>query len=80
MEFITTVTQKGQITLPQKMREKSGIKTRTRVKVTQLKDGTITVTPAFTILDMAGKLKPRANRDTDPLHARNAMENDYTRT
>jgi len=78
MEFITSVTQKGQVTIPLKAREKLGIKTRGRVKL-EIKKDHLRVTPAFTILDIAGTIAVRKNKGVDPLKAREDIENHYER-
>lgn len=79
MQVIATVTQKGQVTIPKEMREKAGIKPRGKVKVEQDKEGKIKITPTFTILDLAGKITPKANKGVDPLKAREYMEENYKR-
>ena len=79
MTFVTSLTQKGQVTIPKKMREKAGLKPRDIVRVEQGKNGTIKITSQPTILDLAGTLVPRKNKNKDPLEAREYMENNYER-
>lgn len=79
MEFITTVTQKGQVTIPKNIREKAGIKAKDKVKVKQDKDGKILITPAVTLLDLAGTFIPNKNKNKNALEAREFMEENYER-
>lgn len=78
MEFITTVTQKGQVTIPKKMRDDLGIKNNNKVKV-EKKEGYLKITPTFDLLDIAGTIKPRKNAGIDPVKAREYMETHYER-
>lgn len=79
MSFITNITQKGQVTIPKKMRGKAGIKPKGKVKIEQDKNGKIIITPAVTLLDLAGTFIPRANKDKSALEAREYMEENYER-
>lgn len=77
MQLITTVTQKGQITIPKSLREQFGVKAFSKVHIEADKDG-IKITPSFDILDLAGKFKP-CDRKKSVLFAREKMEKGYNR-
>lgn len=76
MTSITTVTQKGQITIPVAMRKALGINPYDRVRV-RMGDGAIKVEPAEDLLDIAGKFK--APKGKSALRARAYMEKHYKR-
>ena len=76
MQVITTVTQKGQITLPKKLRDKYKIDTNSRIVVEDGK-GHIKIKQARSILDIAPLAK--APRGKNALIAREKMEAIYTR-
>jgi len=76
MMSLTTVTQKGQITLPMWLRLEFGLKPYGRVKV-EKGNGFIKVRPVKDILDMAGSVKPIKGRSA--LKARAWMEKHYKR-
>ena len=78
MTFITTVTQKGQVTIPKKLRDELKIKTRSKVRVEKSKDY-VKIYPddAPHILDLAGKFK--VPKGTNILKAREEMEKNYKR-
>lgn len=76
MQFITTVTQKGQVTLPLALRQAMNINIYDKVTVTAGK-GHIKVEPTFDILDIAGKYK--AKKGQSALKARALMEKNYSR-
>lgn len=80
MQYITSVTQKGQITLPSALRKKLHITAYSRV-VLQLSPNqqAITVEATEDILDLAGTFVPVANKDKTALDAREAMEDEYQR-
>lgn len=78
MQVFTTVTQKGQVTLPKVMRDLLRIQPYDMVSVEQ-HNQSIIIRPKNDILDLAGTLKPRKNADKSPLQARDAMEQAYTR-
>ncbi len=73
---ITTVTQKGQVTIPKYARKSLGIRPRGKVKI-EIKANYIKISPAITILDLAGKLIPRAHEGVDPVKAREEMGEKY---
>jgi len=76
VQVITTVTQKGQITLPKKLRDKYKIKTNSRIVVEDGK-GHIRIKQAKSILDIVPLAK--APRGKNALIAREKMEAIYTR-
>ena len=77
MQIITTVTQKGQVTLPKKMREILGINEYDKVFVEADKDH-IKIKPTEDILDLAGKYKKKMKKKPI-LKAREQMEKNYKR-
>lgn len=76
MQVLTTVTQKGQITLPKKLRDKFKIAPYDRVIVSANRRS-IKVSPTRDILDLAGTF--RAPIGKNALMARKAMEKQYRR-
>lgn len=80
MQLYATVTQKGQITIPKKIRELAGIEFYDKVKIVfNKKTKVVELEPTYDLLDIAGKIKPRVNKKTDPLKAREFMEKNYSR-
>ncbi len=78
MQVITTVTQKGQITLPKHFRENIGIGKYDKVIVEAGKDY-IKIKPTFDLLDIAGTFYPQKNKKKSALDARKYMEKLYKR-
>ncbi len=78
MQFITTVTQKGQITLPIAFRKQLNINPYSKVilELTPNKR-VIKLEATEDILDLAGTFIPRANKNKSALEARKYMENNY---
>ena len=76
MQFITTVTQKGQVSLPKKLREALGISQYDKVFVEGAIDH-IKIKPAEDILNLASHFKTRTKKS--PLKARELMEKKYKR-
>ncbi|MBI4004861.1 AbrB/MazE/SpoVT family DNA-binding domain-containing protein [Candidatus Roizmanbacteria bacterium] len=76
MQFTTTVTQKGQVTIPKHLRERFGIRPYDTVLVEQSKTN-IVIKPAVDILDLAGTMAP--SRKKPLLKARKQMERQYSR-
>lgn len=76
MNSFTTVTQKGQVTIPAEMRLLLGIRPYGRVGL-QVGDGFIKIKPVEDILDMAGSVSPIKGRSA--LKARAWMEKNYKR-
>ena len=76
MFYQTTITQKGQITIPKEVREVLKLKPSSRV-VLELKDKEVKIKSAPDILEMAGKFKPK--RKFSALKLREKMEKEYER-
>lgn len=76
MQVITTVTQKGQVTLPKAVREAFGIDKYDKVTI-EAKSGYIKIKPTVDILDIAGTFHPRQRKSV--LKAREYMETHYKR-
>ncbi len=77
MQLTTTVTQKGQITIPKSLRDKFGIKSFSKVYL-EADKGSIKITSSFDILDLAGKFKVK-DRKKSVLLAREEMEKNFNR-
>lgn len=77
MQILTTITQKGQITLPKKVRNLTGIQEYSKVQI-EVENDSIKITPRYDILDIAGSLKPKKRKSA--LGARKAFERNYSRT
>lgn len=73
---ITTVTQKGQVSIPKDFRQAVGLGLYSKVRVKRMKNY-IKIEPTKDILDLAGKIKPNSNKSKSVLEARVAMEKDY---
>lgn len=78
MQVITSITQKGQVTLPKQMRETLGMQEYDKVIVEVGKDH-IKIKPTVDILDLAGTFTPKKNKKKTALEARAAMEKQYKR-
>ena len=76
MDSITTVTQKGQVTIPLWLRNQFEISAYDRVKF-QSGNGYIKIYPVEDLLDMAGEI--RAPKGKTALKARVYMEKHYKR-
>ncbi|MGB6839052.1 MAG: AbrB/MazE/SpoVT family DNA-binding domain-containing protein [Microgenomates group bacterium] len=76
MQTITTLTQKGQITLPKKIREKAGLKPYNKVYLEASADS-VKITPTYDILDIAGKFTPKKKKSI--LSARARLDKSYKR-
>lgn len=78
MDYLTTITKKGQITIPKKLREKLGFKQVLKVAL-ELEEGgkAIRVRPVSDILDLAGDFK--SSKKGSVLKAREEMEKSYKR-
>lgn len=74
--FLTTVTQKGQVTLPISFRRKLNLKTHSTVKISHDKQ-TIKINKVVDIFDLGGTIK--AKKGMDALKAREYMEEHYER-
>lgn len=74
MKSITSVTQKGQVTLPKKTREKIGIHPLSQVRIEAARDH-IRIYPVNDIIDLAGKYT--ASQGKNALDARAVLEEEY---
>ena len=78
MTYTTTVTQKGQITLPQTVRNKLNIRIREKVTI-QIENDYIKIQPTVDILSIAGSLKKKVKPSDNILNARESFERNYSR-
>lgn len=76
MQFITTVTQKGQVTIPKSIRTQIGISLNGRVLI-KANNNAVEIKPTFDILDLAGTIVPKKMKPIDK--AREMMEKHYRR-
>lgn len=76
MQIITTITQKGQITIPKYLRDKYRIEEYTKVTIEEENDH-LKIIPTKDILDLAGIFKPKKKKSV--LKARRAFETNYNR-
>lgn len=78
MTYHTTITRKGQIVIPKKIREQLHIQINQKLFLDMdEKKGEITIRPAKDILELAGKFKPK--RRVNPKGEREALEKHYER-
>lgn len=77
MTYHTTVTKKGQITIPKVFRDRLGLDRIRRVTVEMKSTGDLRIKPAPDFLEVARKIKVR--RKLDPVKAREFMEKNYER-
>lgn len=76
MQTLTTLTQKGQLTIPKKLRKKYSLKEYDKIFLEE-GDGHIKIKPTKDILDFAGKIKPKKMKSV--LKAREELEKNYQR-
>lgn len=76
MEKLTTVTQKGQLTIPVEFRRKYKIEEYGKVLVKDAKDH-LKIIPTRDILELAGSFKVRGKKTV--LKARDYLEKNYRR-
>lgn len=76
MQVLTTVTQKGQITLPKNFRDSLKIKSYSRV-IIENANSHIKIYPTEDIIDLAGSLIPIKTRPI--LKSREKFEKNYKR-
>lgn len=76
MQVISTVTQKGQVTIPKNIREAVGISEYDKVLVAASKHY-VKIIPTRDILDFAGSFSPRRKKPL--LKARESFERKYHR-
>lgn len=79
MNGITTVTQKGQITIPVAMRNALGIRPYDRVQI-RMGDGMVNVKPVEDLLDLTRKWNLKAPKGKNAIKAREWMEKNYKRS
>ncbi len=75
-QFTTSVTQKGQVTLPKALRDRYGITPWSKVIVLGDDNG-IQIKPTEDIIHLAGSLKPQKGKSV--MAAREAIEKRYDR-
>ena len=75
--FQTTITRKGQITLPKAVLAYLGLKPLKKVKVSLQPDKKIKITPLIDIVDLAGKYQPKKVYSATKL--REKLEKKYVR-
>jgi AbrB family looped-hinge helix DNA binding protein len=78
MHFTTTMTQKGQITIPKQLRGLLNIYPRTKIRIEVKKQGLLRLKPAEQLSDLAGSVKVK--KPIDPVKIRAYMEKNYTRS
>lgn len=76
MQFTASVTQKGQVTLPKRLRERYGITPLSKVRIAA-DEASIRIEPTLDITDLAGTFVPKIAKPI--LKAREAMEKTYRR-
>lgn len=76
MLYQTTITQKGQITIPKEIREILKLNPSSRI-ILELKNKEVKIKSAPDILEMAGKFKPK--KKFSALKLREKMEKEYGR-
>lgn len=76
MQRITTLTQKGQVTIPKQWRDILRMKAYGRVIVIK-EENAIKILPTRDILDLAGTFQPKKKKSV--LRARKTLEKTYTR-
>lgn len=76
MQNITSVTQKGQITIPKHLRDKMGLTSYSKVYLAADKNF-IKIIPTHDVLDLAGHFKPKKKKEI--LRARQDLEKNYKR-
>lgn len=76
MPYSTTITKKGQITIPKPLRELLGLKADSKIILEPENVGKIIrIKSALTILDLAGKFKPKEIKNAVKL--RKVMSKSY---
>jgi len=76
VRYITSMTQKGQMTVPKQVRDELHLRTSSKVVLDFDKESrTITLEPAVDILDMVGELRPA--KVVPATEIRERMERDY---
>ena len=76
MRYVTSITRKGQMTVPKAVREKLGLRVPSKVVLDHDEArGVLTLAPAEDILDLAGSLTP--GEVVPATEIRERMERDY---
>ncbi len=78
MTSLTTITQKGQITIPIAMRTELGLEPYDRVQL-KMENGAVKVEPVEDFLDLARKWRIKVPKSKSALKAREWMEKNYRR-
>jgi AbrB family looped-hinge helix DNA binding protein len=76
--YKTRVTQKGQITLSKKLRDRLNIKTKDTVFLYE-EDGQIRIRPVVNFFELGGKMGPKKKSGNNILKARESLEKSYER-
>lgn len=76
MQNTTSITQKGQITIPKHLRDRMGLSAYSKVYLTADKNF-IKIIPTHDILDLAGQFKPKRGKEI--LKARQQLDKSYKR-
>ena len=77
MRYITTLTRKGQLTVPKDVRRKLHLRMPARVVLEIVDDNLLRVQTPADIVELAGTFKPR--KRTSVLEGREAFERSYRR-
>ena len=78
MNYLTTITKKGQITIPKELRKKLGFKEFLKVVLElEEKEKVIKIRPVTDILDLAGDFKSKNKESV--LEPRKDLETSYKR-
>jgi len=76
MTYQSTITRKGQITIPKEFREILKLETGRKLEIELTKKKEIKIKPTRDILDLAGTFKPK-RKIIDPIKIREMMEKMY---
>ena len=76
MQYLTTITQKGQLTIPKPLRIKYGLEDYSKVVIDDHKSK-LRIKPTIDILELSGSIPPVKGKDA--LKARKLYENKYKR-
>jgi len=78
MTYSTTITQKGQITIPKVIRDALRMRIGQKISL-ELEKEEIRIRVFPDILELAGTIKVKKNKGVDPVKAREYMETHYER-
>ncbi len=80
MIYSTTISKKGQITIPKPIRDFLGLLADKKVFIELVKpEKVLKIEPLGDFLDFAKKIKVKKNKNVDPVKAREYMETHYER-